>query len=216
MATIKDYVQVIINSVPRLSADVYGNEWPVHDHDAHNGLDDDDHLQYMLCSAGVDRPFTGDVYFEEDCRIVAESALEFDDHYRYLHTDGGGDWDQDHIKLSASAGEWQTFYDTFGEVSILAALIAASAGQTSLDIAYDYTGSGAGSDITADSGAVSITVPLDADNSALYLESSWTGAPPSTYDNPVLYINKEIYSSTTPWADRTSSSPRPSTPRSRM
>ena len=201
MPTIKEFVQVIIDTVPRLAADVYGNEWPAHPHHAHTELDDDDHLQYMLCSAGADRAFTGDVYLEEDLRIIGESSLTFDDHWRDVHTIGAGDWTWEGINLSDAPAEWQDFYDVFGHVSLLAAMAVAGGTGNSLDGAYDFGGAGVGRAIVADTGAVSITVPLDADNSALYLESTWTGAPPSTYDNATLYINKEIYSAAAAWAD---------------
>lgn len=175
MPTIKDRVRVIINTVPRLAADVFGNDWPAHSHAEHTLLDADDHLQYMLCSAGVDRPFTGDVYFEEDVRLVAESSMTFDDHWRAVHAAGGGDWSLLGINLSDAPSEWQDFYAAFGEVSLLAAITSAYAtgiGGT-LDDAYDYGGAGAGKSITADSGAVSIF--KGANNSILALTNLTAG-----------------------------------------
>ena len=124
---IKDLVRVIINTVPRLSADVFGNEWPEHPHHMHTELDHDDHLQYMRCTAGPDRPFIGDVWMD-DVKLTATANLRFDDHYRVLHTAGGGDWTQLGIDLSSNPSEWQDYFDTFGAgASLLKAMVAGHA-----------------------------------------------------------------------------------------
>jgi hypothetical protein len=124
--TIKSLVQVAVNKFPRLENIVVGNEWPPHSHADHTGLDADDHLHYMTTAAGVDRQFTGDVYFQADLR--GATALRVDDYYRYLHTDGGGDWTSDGILLSANQAEWQDAYDLFGEERSILGLITGVAG----------------------------------------------------------------------------------------
>lgn len=170
MATIKGQVDVIINATPRLQADISGNDWPPHSHADHTGLAADDHTHYMTNVAGPTRHHTGDVYFDE--KIMSSSDLQFDDNYRYIHTDGGGDWDQDHIKLSGGPGQWQDLYDAAGGiVSIIEGITlgitaGGGGGGVTLDGAYDFGGAGAGRSISANAGAVEIGVP-DASNNAV-------------------------------------------------
>lgn len=190
--TIKQIVGVIVNSVPRLAADVYGLEWPSHAHAVHTGLDADDHVHYMLCTAGVARPFTGAVYFED--RLYGDSALTLDDHRRWLHTDGSGDWTQEGIELSSAPAEWQDFFDKFGEVSLIAAM--AATGGVTLDGAYDYGGPGAGRTVSVTDGSVSFTVPSSGTDAALTLtnlESSNTSESLSIYNNATLSTGYSVY-----------------------
>jgi len=173
MATIKQQVEVIINATPRLQADISGNDWPPHSHADHTGLAADDHTHYMTNAAGPSRHHTGDVYFDE--KIMSSSDLQFDDNYRYTHTDGGGDWDQDHIKLSGGPGEWQDLYNAAGGiVSIIEGITmgitaGGGGGGVTLQGAYDFGGPGAGRSILAANGAVEINVPDGANNAALKL-----------------------------------------------
>jgi hypothetical protein len=184
---IKDLVEVIVNSVPRLSQDVFGTTLTPHAHAAHSALDADDHLQYMLCSAGDERPFTGDVYFEAGVRLVGEGDLRLDDAYRVAHTVGGGDWTQLGVDLSSSPQEWQDWYDIFGAgASLLKGILdtydaaVSLGGGVTLDGAYDFGGAGAGNDIEADIDPVTITVPDEAGNAALALVNDDLTNKPST------------------------------------
>lgn len=145
-STITDYVRVVVNKVERLSPIVFGNEWPSHPHHAHTELDHDDHLQYMLCTAGALRPFTGDVYFQ-DAKIVGTTKVTFDDHYRASQAV----WTYGGIDISRTAAEWSAFFAAFGEVSILAAFRALydSTAEVSLE-QYAIGYGGAGDVITGD------------------------------------------------------------------
>lgn len=189
--TIKRYVHVVVNSVPRLAADVRGREWPAHSHAEHTGLDADDHEHYMTNAAGVDRQFTGDVYHQQ--RIVGTTNLMLDDSYRATHASGGGDWSLAGINLSGAPGEWQSFYDLFGEVSLLAAISAAGASGGNLNDAYHYGAVGTGRTMTADEGAVQVVAPDAAANFCLELLQFNTGSTDvmqvsTSSDGHVLYM----------------------------
>jgi hypothetical protein len=72
--------------------------------------------------------------------------------------------------LSLNAGEWTSFETNFGEVSLLNAINQCAAlAVVTLDEAYDAGGAGVGRAITADSGAVDISVPVLVNGTALAL-----------------------------------------------
>lgn len=114
--TIKNRVSILVNGVTRLANEVFGSDLPVHAHHQHTELDHDDHLQYMLCSAGPSRPFTGIVYFEEGLALRGQVDLNFDDHYRALSA-----YPTPGIPLSLSAAEWTAFIASYGNASIIGA-----------------------------------------------------------------------------------------------
>jgi hypothetical protein len=114
--TIKNRVSILVNGVTRLANEVFGSDLPVHAHHQHTELDHDDHLQYMLCSAGPSRPFTGVVYFEEGLALRGQVDLNFDDHYRALSA-----YPTPGIPLSLSAAEWTAFIANYGNASIIGA-----------------------------------------------------------------------------------------------
>lgn len=114
--TIKNRVSILVNGVTRLANEVFGSDLPVHAHHRHTELDHDDHLQYMLCSAGPSRPFTGVVYFETGLALRGEVELTFDDHYR-THSA----YPTPGIPLSLSAAEWTAFIANYGNASIIGA-----------------------------------------------------------------------------------------------
>lgn len=114
--TIKNRVSILVNGVTRLANEVFGSDLPMHAHHQHTELDHDDHLQYMLCSAGPSRPFTGVVYFETGLALRGEVELTFDDHYR-THSA----YPTPGIPLSLSAAEWTAFIANYGNASIIGA-----------------------------------------------------------------------------------------------
>ncbi len=114
--TIKNRVSILVNGVTRLANEVFGSDLPVHAHHQHTELDHDDHLQYMLCSAGPSRPFTGVVYFETGLALRGQVDLNFDDHYRALSA-----YPTPGIPLSLSAAEWTAFIANYGNASIIGA-----------------------------------------------------------------------------------------------
>lgn len=79
------------------------------------------------------------------------------------------------LSIASSSSEWSDAYSLLGDTegSLLALILAASTGGTSLDDAYDFTGSGAGKSITADAGAVSIVT--GGSNSCLALTNLSSG-----------------------------------------
>lgn len=81
--------------------------------------------------------------------------------------------------LSDAFGEWDTFETNFGEVSLFNALNqVAGMGGVTLDDAYDFGGAGVGRAIIADTGAVTITVPIGSNNAGLELiQNNTTHSP---------------------------------------
>lgn len=118
--TIKNRVSILVNGVTRLANEVFGSDLPAHAHHQHTELLRDDHLQYMTCAAGASRPFTGVVYFKTGLALRGEVELSFDDHYR-THSA----YPAPGIPLSLAPTEWTAFLNTYGEASILGALVHA-------------------------------------------------------------------------------------------
>lgn len=101
----------------------------------------------------------------------------------YIYTN----WTNKYITLSDSAAEETTYTSNFGQISIFAALnylysSGGGGGGVTLDGAYDFGGSGAGRIITADSGAISISVPNSSGNSALSITQN------DTTNNPISLL----------------------------
>lgn len=143
--TIKNRVSILVNGVTRLANEVFGSDLPVHAHHQHTELDHDDHLQYMTCAAGASRPFTGVVYFETGLALRGEVEISFDDHYR-THSA----YPAPGIPLSLNPTEWTAFLNTYGEASILGAMVHAHNPYTA------GTGINITSNVIANTGVISL------------------------------------------------------------
>lgn len=111
--------------------------------------------------------------------LASTGQLGFSDQWQ-----SGSTYGTDLVLADASA-EWDDFETNFGEVSLLNAfnqLAAGGVGSNTLDQAYDEGGAGAGRAITADSGAVTITVPDTSNNEALVLTGNDTTNNPTVLE----------------------------------
>lgn len=102
-------------------------------------------------------------------------------------------WSASEIKLSLSAAEWTNIASLIGsEGSIFGAILAASTNYGGLDDAYNN-----GVSITADAGAVAITVPDNSNNAVLEL----TNSDVTNHPNTLTITKSTIPTGPTPWSD---------------
>ena len=120
----------------------------------------------IIASANVGETCTVEITSLSGSGIIsANGHLRFDNSHR-------SGWSQSYLLLSDDSSDWADYKYLFGEVSLMAAIIAASGGSggsTSLDGAYNI-----GSFITVDTAAVSMTVPDDTNINVLELTQNDT------------------------------------------
>jgi hypothetical protein len=110
---------------------------------------------------------SGDISVDGDIiEIDATGELRFDDGNR-------SGWVQSYVLLSDDSDSWEDYKDEFGEVSLMAAMVALAQiiGGGGFDVNYDYGGPGAGRSATIDAGPVTFAAPVASSNSVLCLSN---------------------------------------------